>query len=106
MNWVNCCHGNNYLLFSNSLVCSVLPVARVHCILFKNARRPPKKPKSITPLTRKGLALKLARKAQIFRANLGSKGIEYEWPSFLDQFTKLGIVFPATAATAVQEGSQ
>jgi nucleolar protein 15 len=97
---------DHYLLFSNTLVCSVLPVSRVHPMLFKNARRRPKQPKPLTPLSRKELAFKLAQKEQILRANLAAKGVEYEWPSFVEQFAKLGIAIPEPDLARVPDDSE
>jgi nucleolar protein 15 len=85
---------DHYLLFKNFLVCSVLPKARVHPMLFKNGRQTMKKPKSIAPMSKKEVALKLARKEQYLRTTLAAKGIEYEWPSFVEQFAALGITIP------------
>jgi nucleolar protein 15 len=49
---------HKYLLFTNVIDCHL---ARVHPMLFKNARRGPKKPKPPQQRGRRALALKLAR---------------------------------------------
>ena len=46
---------DKYLLFQNLLVCNVVPSARVHPMLFKNAVKGPKKQREVTPLTKKEL---------------------------------------------------
>lgn len=84
----------NYLLFSNLLKSEVLPVSKVHPMLFKNARRGPKKEKPKTPLSKKELAFKLARYEKSIKTTLEGKGIKYEWPSLIQQFEKLGIPIP------------
>ncbi|KAH0789076.1 MKI67 FHA domain-interacting nucleolar phosphoprotein [Histomonas meleagridis] len=85
---------NNYLFFNSLLVCNVLPVSKVHPMLFKNARRGPKKQKPPTVLTKKEMALRLARQEKIIKAKLDSKGIKYDWPSFIAQFEKAGVEIP------------
>lgn len=85
---------DNYLLFNNLLKSEVLPLSKVHPMLFKNARHGPKKEKSKTPLSKKELAFKLARYEKSIKTALEGKGITYEWPSFIQQFEKLGIPIP------------
>lgn len=87
---------NNYLLKDNNLVCNVYPKSKVHPMLFKNARKGPKKPKVKEPLSQKELALKLAKQEKIIMAKLAAKGIEYKWPSFVEQFEKHGVTIPDT----------
>lgn len=92
---------NNYLLFErNLLVCEVVPTAKVHPMLFKNAVKGPKKIRQVEPLPRQELALKLARQEKVIKAKLEAKGISYEWPSFIAQFEKLGVQIPDSAPTA------
>jgi nucleolar protein 15 len=91
---------NKYLLFENLLVAEVLPTAKVHPMLFKNARRGPKKPKIYNPLTKKERALKLARQEKMIMATLAAKGIEYSWPSLVDQFLKLGVTISESIPSA------
>jgi nucleolar protein 15 len=91
---------NKYLLFQHLLTAEVLPTSKVHPMLFKNARRGPKKPRTIVPLTKKNLALKLAKQEKTIKATLLAKGIDYSWPSFVDQFAALGLEIPDSAPTA------
>lgn len=88
---------NNYLLFNNSiLVCNVVPKSKVHPMLFKNARKGPKKPKEIPVLSKKEMALKLARQEKAIKAKLAAKGIDYKWKSLTEQFESLGVSIPDT----------
>ncbi|KAK8887646.1 hypothetical protein M9Y10_038699 [Tritrichomonas musculus] len=87
---------NNYLLYNNNLVCEVVPKSKVHPMLFKNARRGPKKQKDKEPMSKKELALKLAKQEKVIMAKLAAKGIEYKWPSFVEQFEKHGVTIPDT----------
>lgn len=91
---------DKYLLFQNLLVCNVVPSARVHPMLFKNAVKGPKKQREVTPLTKKELALKLARQEKVIREKLAAKGIEYSWNGFVEQFAKAGVTIPDQAPTA------
>jgi nucleolar protein 15 len=85
---------DHYLLFDKLLVCEVLPLTKVHPLLFKNARKGPKKPAEFASLPKKELALKLARQEKGIMAKLAEKGIEYQWPSFVSQFAALGVTIP------------
>ncbi|OHT00908.1 hypothetical protein TRFO_32294 [Tritrichomonas foetus] len=94
---------NNYLLFNNNLVCEQLPQSKVHPMLFKNARRGPKKEKPKTPLTKQELALKLAKQEKVIMAKLAAKGIEYSWPSLVSQFEKAGVTIPENDEAPAQK---
>jgi nucleolar protein 15 len=101
---------DKYLLFEKLLVAKVLSVSEVHPMLFKNARRGPKKPKERKPLAKKELALRLARQEKAIQAALAAKGIEYSWPSFVEQFAKHGVTIPdcnlpARRKVAAEDGS-
>ena len=91
---------HKYLLFTNVIDCHVVPLARVHPMLFKNGRPRPKKPRPPQQLGRRELALKLARQEKLIAAKLAAKGIEYEWPSFVRQFANLGVAIPDVAPPA------
>lgn len=86
---------NNYPLYNSILVCSVLPKSKVHPMLFKNARRGPKKEqKDKQPLAKKDLALTLAKKEKVIMAKLSALGIDYTWPSLVAQFEAHGVTIP------------
>lgn len=91
---------DKYLLFQNLLVCNVVPTAKVHPMLFKNAVKGPKKQREVTPLTKKELSLKLARQEKVIRERLEAKGISYSWNGFVEQFSKAGVTIPDQAPTA------
>ena len=100
---------DKYLLFNNLLDCHVVPQAKVHPMLFKNAIKGPKRMKEITPLTKKELALKLAAQEKVIKAKLEAKGIDYSWNGFVEQFAKAGVTIPdslptARTAEAMEEG--
>lgn len=83
---------NNYLFFNNSiLVCNVVPKSKIHPMLFKNAIKGPKKPKTVPVLSKKEMALKLAQQEKTIKAKLEAKGIDYKWNSFTEQFEKFGV---------------
>ena len=94
---------NNYLLKDSKLECNVLPKSKVHPMLFKNARKGPKKIKQKEPLSQKELALKLAKQEKVIMAKLAAKGIEYKWPSFVEQFEKHGVIIPDTETNENKE---
>jgi hypothetical protein len=43
------------------------------------------------------------QKEEIIMVSLDAKGIEHEWPSFLESFSRLGALIPAPAAPVSPE---
>ena len=85
---------NNYLINDKCIKTKHMTVAEVPPKLFTNAIKGPKKQVQKEDPPRKETAIKLARQERKIKATLEAAGIDYQWPSLLQQFEAKGIEVP------------
>ena len=85
---------NKYLLQDHLLDCQCLPQSKVSSMLFKNARRGPKRVEEKPPLTREQKIFKIARQELGIMATLKERGVDYEWNSIASQLKAKGVAIP------------
>jgi nucleolar protein 15 len=85
---------HKYLLSDKVLVCHVVTVTNLHPAVFQNLPHIRKNPRQLRVIGRRELALRLASQEKLIAAKFAAKGIEYEWPSFVQQFEALGVAIP------------